>query len=207
MSRARRPALVLASASPRRKAYFAAYFPRASVVPSAAETPPKPGERPLSFVRRAARDKALDVAKKVPAEATVVGADTIVVLDGEILGKPRDGADAVRMLRALSGRTHRVVTALYLARGARRRQVAVTTSVSFRRLEEGEIASYVATGDAAGKAGAYGIQGLAAGFVQAIRGSYTNVVGLPLAELFRELRVLGFEPVYSPKGRNSRAGS
>lgn len=207
MSRPRRAALVLASASPRRKAYFATYFPRAKVVPSAAETPPKPGERPLAFVRRAARDKALDVAKALPPDATVVGADTIVVLDGEILGKPRDAEDAARMLRALSGRTHRVVTALYLARGARRRQAAVATSVVFRRLSGEEIASYVATGEPFGKAGAYGIQGLAAGFVRAIRGSYTNVVGLPLAELFRELRVFGFEPAYSPKGRKSSAGS
>ena len=207
MSRARRAALVLASASPRRKAYFAAHFPSAKVIPSSAETPPAPGERPLAFVRRAARDKALDVAKSLPPDATVVGADTIVVLDGEILGKPRDEADAARMLRALSGRTHRVVTALYLVRGARRRRVAVSTSVVFRRLSEEEIASYLASGEAAGKAGAYGIQGLAAGFVRTIRGSYTNVVGLPLAELFRELRVFGFEPAYSPKGRKSSAGS
>jgi len=205
MTRAR--PLVLASASPRRKAYFATFFPRAKVVPSSAETPPRPGERALSFVRRAARDKALDVAKAFPAETTVVGADTVVVLDGEILGKPRDAVDAARMLRALSGRSHRVVTALYLARGARRRQVAVTTSVVFRRLDEEEIASYVASGEPFGKAGAYGIQGLAAGFVQALRGSYTNVVGLPLAELFRELRVLGFAPRYSAKGARRRPAS
>jgi len=126
----------------------------------------------------------------VPAGSLVLGADTIVVAGGEILGKPADSADAARMLRRLSGETHRVITGVCLARAPARVEALCheTTFVTFRRLDEEEIAEYVASGEPLDKAGAYGIQGLASIFITRVEGCYFNVVGLPVAMVYDLLK-------------------
>jgi septum formation protein len=123
----------------------------------------------------------------------VLGADTMVVLGGQVLGKPADDADAMRMLRHLSGREHRVVTGIAVvdARSGSVRSSSVTSTVRFRTLSDGEIGRYVATGEPRGKAGAYAIQGIGAGLISALEGCFTNVVGLPLCETARLLRAAG----------------
>ncbi len=200
---ARRPPrdfeLILASASPRRRELLAALgIPFRVVVPDIDETP-APRETPEAYARRAAAEKAAAAAARLPARAVgappriVIGCDTDVALGRRIFGKPRDTAEARRMLRALSGRRHRVISGLCVLRerrnGAwREKTIAVATEVEFRRLSAAEIEAYVATGDPMDKAGAYAIQGGAAGMVRGIRGSYTNVVGLPLAELAELLK-------------------
>ena len=200
--------LVLASGSPRRRELMARAGLRFRVlVPDIDETP-RAGEQPAAFARRAARDKALAVAGKLGAAAAarlVVGCDTIVVAGGRILGKPRNAADARRMLRMLDGRTHQVMSGIAVvadAPGCRRRCRArtVATDVVFRRLSAAEISAYVASGDPMDKAGAYGIQEGAAHLVRAIRGSYTNVVGLPMAELL-DLIAAVTVPMGRPRGR------
>ncbi len=144
------------------------------------------GETPLDYVRRLAREKA----EAAPGEL-VLGADTVVVIDGQILGKPVDAADAVRMLRLLSGRKHEVITGVCLLyRNEPGREVVVdheVTDVVFAALTAAEIDDYVATGEPMDKAGAYAIQGLASRFVERIEGSYSNVVGLPVAMVYRYL--------------------
>ncbi|MBZ5515924.1 MAG: Maf family protein, partial [Acidobacteriia bacterium] len=140
--------------------------------------------------RRAAEEKALAVAATAPPGALVLAADTIVVAGNEILGKPADAADAARMLRVLSGATHRVITGVSLVTAPDRVEAArcETTLVTFRRLEEEEIANYLASGEPFDKAGAYGIQGLASKFVTRIEGCYFNVVGLPVALVYDMLK-------------------
>jgi septum formation protein len=139
-----------------------------------------PGEQPRDYVLRVAQSKAGRVAR-ARAGALVLAADTSVVVDGEILGKPKDPDDARRMLRRLSDRSHQVLSAVALD-GCHRDSTVVETVVRFRKLEEGEIDWYVRTGEPLDKAGAYGIQGLAGMFVRSIEGSSSNVIGLPLAE-------------------------
>jgi len=184
---------ILASSSPRRRALLRLLgHPFRVIVPAIDETP-QAGERPAAFARRAAMEKALAVAERLPPLRgarwrIVIACDTIVVLGHRILGKPRDAEDARRMLRALSGRTHAVLSGLCVrwesATGRPRQEVRVVkTAVEFRDLSAEEIERYVATGEPLDKAGAYAIQGRAAAMVRAIRGSWTNVVGLPLAEL------------------------
>jgi septum formation protein len=136
--------------------------------------------------RANAPDKALAVAAAAPANAVVLGADTVVVADEEILGKPADATDATRMLHALSGATHRVITAVCLVSAPDRIEAvrAETTLVTFRPLDEKEMADYVASGEPFDKAGAYGIQGLASKFVRRVEGCYFNVVGLPVALVY-----------------------
>jgi septum formation protein len=176
--------LILGSASPRRAALLAelnvAFAVRASEVPEVRRA----GEAPAAFARRAAGAKAAVVARLHPGD-WVLAADTIVVVDGVILGKPKGAGDAGEMLRRLSGRTHDVLTAVVLcAPGGRRVESAVVRSgVEFRRLREEEIAAYVASGEPADKAGAYAIQGGAAGFVRRLDGSVSNVIGLPVDEV------------------------
>ena len=141
-------------------------------------------------MRRIARAKADAVAARHPGRV-VLAADTTVVLDGAILAKPRDRADAARMLRALAGREHDVLTGIALARGGRpdgHDEHVESTRVTFAPMTDEEIASYVASGEADDKAGAYGIQGLAACFIPRIDGSYSNVVGLPVEVVYRMLR-------------------
>lgn len=176
--------LILASASPRRVDLLRQLGVAFTVQPSGVDETLQPGEDGVAFASRAARDKAEAVAAANP-EAWVLGADTVVLVDGEILGKPCDEGDARRMLRMLSGRRHRVVTAVVLVapRGGSREEVAIESGVEFRTLDEPEIDAYVATAEPYDKAGAYAFQGAARVFIRGVDGSHTNVIGLPLDEV------------------------
>ena len=156
----------------------------------------QPGEPATEYVRRVAREKAGAGLLKVMGSpgAVVLGADTEVILDDEVFGKPVDAADAAAMLRRLSGRTHQAVSAVSVVSAAREAQAFVVTDVSFAELDEDDIAAYVASGEAMGKAGAYGIQGLAEQFVTRLAGSYSAVMGLPLHETARLLREFDIHP-------------
>ncbi len=182
-----RSPLVLASASPRRVALLRQVGARFTI----ADPGPDrrwPGEaEPRHGVRALALDKARRVAAGRPG-SVVVGADTVVVVRGRRLGKPDTAEQAIEMLRRLHGRTHEVWTGLAVVRDGEQRTAAECTRVRFVRLAEAEIAAYVALGESFDKAGAYGIQGVAAQFVRAIDGDYANVVGLPLARLRALLR-------------------
>jgi septum formation protein len=177
------PSLVLASGSPRRRELLGQLgFPFVVVSPDVDETP-LGHEDPRRYVARLAAAKAVAVAQRAEAAgAVVLAADTTVELDGTILGKPADAADAARMLHALAGRDHQVHTAVGLAHGGHVHVVTVTTTVSFAPLGPGEIAWYVATGEPMDKAGAYALQGIGGAFVAAVHGSVTNVIGLPMVE-------------------------
>ncbi len=184
--------IILASASPRRAALLEGAGLRVTVVPSIVAEDLLPGEAPAGAALRLARAKAREVSQRAE-ERFIVAADTIVVVDGEVLGKPRDAADAERMLRRLSGRVHEVMTGFEVLDRDTGRGIGdvVVTRVEFKPLHPDEIQAYVATGCPLDKAGAYGIQGRAASMVRRIDGSYTNVVGLPLAEVVDALRCLG----------------
>jgi septum formation protein len=184
--------IILASASPRRMELLASAGIVFDVIPGNVPEEPLPGELPVDHVIRLARDKAYEVATRVEGKF-FIGADTIVVCDGEIMGKPRDAADAERMLRKLSGIPHEVITGFAVYDKVRDSLFcdAVTTRVYFKRLCGKEVMEYVATGCPMDKAGAYAIQGGAAHMVERIEGSYTNVVGLPLCEVIATLRRIG----------------
>ncbi len=189
--------IVLASASPRRRTLLAQLGLDVTVQPAAVDETPAAGEAPARYVERLAREKALAVAAGHPGRI-VLGADTAVVLDGEILGKPRDERHAFDMLGRLMGRWHEVLTAVCAVRdGARHEQVAATR-VRLRLIEPAEMAAYWASGEPADKAGAYAIQGLGAIFVERIEGSYSAVMGLPLFETAALLAELGC-PVLTPR--------
>jgi septum formation protein len=201
--------LVLASASPRRRELLAQVGYQFEVHPAHVPEEPLPGEDPIVYVTRLAREKAEAVYNEVIKEwqlkqacagletrttvgqegggtkgivgLAVLGADTTVELDGAILGKPEDAAGAARILRLLSGRTHRVITGVALVTAERTEVAAEATAVRFLALSDEEIAAYVATGEPMDKAGAYGIQGRAARWIPRIDGCYFNVMGLPLA--------------------------
>jgi len=192
--------LVLASASPRRQELLrSAGISFAVQAPDIDETP-LPGESAKNCAERLAREKALAIWRSRPADL-VLGADTVVVVDGQILGKPVDADDAARMLRMLSGRVHQVITGVCLAKRAVGRSstardpeynvASETTQVTVTNISDEDIQAYVATGEPMDKAGAYAIQGLASRFVTRIDGSYTNVVGLPVALVYRMLRTGG----------------
>jgi len=186
--------LWLASASLRRRELLTQVGVPFRVEPSRAEEVRRPGEDAASFVTRAASDKAAEVSLRLAAagEGFVLGADTVVVRGDDVLGKPRDDAHALEMLRALSGETHRVITGVSLwAGGSERARTHATTHVVFRALDEDELGRYVALGEGRDKAGAYAVQGVAAGFVRGVEGSYSNVVGLPLAETLELMREAG----------------
>jgi nucleoside triphosphate pyrophosphatase len=191
--------LILASRSPRRRRLLGLLHVRFKVLPAEIPEIPRRGESPERFAVRLAREKAEAVAARLSARerrsALVLGADTVVALGGVIFGKPRDDAEARRMLRALSGRTHRVITGVALWRGIDRRLRSgrSVTRVRFERLSRAEIARYVATGEPMDAAGAYAIQGLASVFIPGIEGSYSNVVGLPLDLVSRLLRQSGMD--------------
>jgi len=186
-------ALVLASASPRRRELLQnagiPFIIQASKIPEL----PREGEAPQACAERLAREKALDVFRQRPQDF-VLGADTIVIVDGEILGKPRDVADAARMLRLLSGRTHQVTTGVCLVGPDRKGRSSLqetrseTTRVTMSKLMDDDIESYVATGEPLDKAGAYAIQGIASRWISRIEGDYFNVVGLPVSLVYRMLR-------------------
>lgn len=175
--------LVLASASPRRRELLAQAGFTFDVFTADIPELRKPGEDPIRFVTRLAREKAEAVAGRnnVPPDTIVLGADTIVLVDDEVLGKPQNAFDAMRMLRLLSGRTHQVITGVCLVKGRERQRAAEVTFVRFTTLSDEEIEEYIATGEPMDKAGAYAIQGRASRWVPRIHGCYFNVVGLPLA--------------------------
>lgn len=183
--------LVLASASPRRRELLTQAGYTFSVHPAHIPEDPLPNEDPIAYVVRLARRKAETVFCEITkasasgerasaAPQVVLGADTTVVVENQILAKPVDAADAARMLRLLSGRTHRVITGVAVVTAHRTEVAAEVTGVRFLTLSEEDIAAYIATGEPMDKAGAYAIQGLASKFIRCIEGSYTNVVGLPI---------------------------
>lgn len=178
--------IILASASPRRRELLETIAPKFAIVPSAFEERGACGaeDTALAF----ARGKAEEVFSKHP-DALVLGADTVVALDGEVLGKPRDEAEAYKMLRALSGRSHDVYTGVCLIKKGARREGVAKTKVTFFPLTDELIVQYIASGSPFDKAGAYGIQD--GGLVKSYEGSYTNVVGLPVETVKTFLRELG----------------
>jgi septum formation protein len=177
--------LILASASPRRRELLTQAGYRFEVEPSSIPESRRPGEDAIRFATRLAREKAEEVfARHQPPidPVMVLGADTVVVCDGEVMGKPVDAADAARMLLFLSGRTHQVVTGVAVVWGAGSAEVAAEmTHVTMRTLSPQEVADYVAGGEPMDKAGAYAIQGYAGRWIPRVHGCYFNVVGLPLA--------------------------
>jgi septum formation protein len=185
------PRLVLASGSPRRRELLQRLGLSFAVVPADIDESPRQGEDPLGYVLRLAREKAQCVAASRPAHV-VLAADTAVVLGEEILGKPRDAVEAEAILSRLSGREHRVLTGVAVARAAGVDAVAVETRVRVRTLRAEEIRWYVGTGEPLDKAGAYGIQGIGGAFVREISGSASNVVGLPLVETLELLASAGY---------------
>lgn len=197
------PVLRLASVSPRRRELLAQIGVSHVVTGAHIDESHHPGERPHDYVQRMARTKARTVWEQ-DVSLPVLGADTTVVLDGKVFGKPADRADAERMLSLLSGRTHEVLTAVALASA---QGVSIRVSVSavrFRALAAEEIAAYWATGEPHDKAGAYAIQGLGAVFVESLTGSFSGVMGLPLFETSELLREAGV-PCWSTMGKGVTA--
>ncbi len=184
--------LVLASASPRRRELLTQAGLSFEVRPAHIPEDPREGEDPIAYVTRLAREKAEAVFREITANGgekfgadgellAVLGADTTVTLDNHILGKPEDDADAARMLRMLSGRSHHVITGVAVVTAEGVEVAAEVTAVRFLTLTDEEIAAYVATGEPMDKAGAYAIQGMAARWIPRVEGCYFNVVGLPLS--------------------------
>lgn len=190
------PPLILASASPRRRALLAPTGLSFEVRPAGIPEHPLPGEDPRSMVERLAEAKARAIAELSEPQVVVLGSDTAVVLDGDILGKPRDAEHALTLLRRLTGRIHRVLTgvALVTERGAQAHVLSVESRVTMRPATEDELRTYVATGECLDKAGAYALQGVGRRFVESVEGSESNVIGLPLDETCALLRELGFSP-------------
>ncbi len=190
--------LVLASASPRRRALLSAAGFRCDTIVTDIDEERYPGEAPATYVRRIARAKSaralelLGTRGAVPPDLVVLGADTAVVVDDDVLGKPASDEEARRMLDRLSGRTHQVQTALSLRSLNLDIDAVEATGVWFTKLAPADIAWYVASGEGRDKAGGYAIQGLASRFIPRIEGSYTNVVGLPVEAFWQLLR--RFEP-------------
>lgn len=176
------PRVLLASSSPRRRELLTMIGIAHEVIPADIDEAYLPGEAPLAHAERLARAKVDTIAQVAP-DAVVIGADTIVVIDDQVLGKPRDEVHAAAMLRQLSGRTHEVLTAVAVARAKRIDSVVEVVSVTFRELREDEIRSYIATREPMDKAGAYGIQGYGATIVQRIDGDFFAVMGLSLVRL------------------------
>lgn len=191
--------LILASASPRRRQLLGQLGLPFTVVAADIDESPYPAEAPLTYVKRMAHTKAQQIAQRHP-EAFVLGADTIVTIDTEILGKPRDAAHARHMLQRLSGRAHSVVTGLALLQHSTQRTLydTVSTRVHFRILTPEDIDTYLATDEPSDKAGAYAIQGGGQAFVATVDGCYTNVVGLPVQRTAALLHAVGFTVPISP---------
>jgi septum formation protein len=185
------PELILASQSPRRRELLALIGLAHEVRPADIDESYQAGETPEAHCERLARGKAAALRAHVGAEAVVVGSDTIVVVDGAILGKPVDAADAARMLRLLSGRAHTVLTAVAVARGTLLESAVERVLVTFRAIDDAEISAYIATREPMDKAGAYGIQGYGATIVSRIEGDYFAVMGLALNLLVRLLARTG----------------
>jgi len=193
------PLLILASASPRRRELLSQIGVPHEVLAVDVDESPLPGELPEQLVSRLARDKAVAGRGRSGGTRAVLGSDTIVVLGGVVHGKPRDEADAARMLRALSGQSHQVLTAVALATTDGGLSEALSrTEVRMRAIAEAEIRAYWASGEPQGKAGAYAIQGRGAAFIERIHGSYSGVMGLPLYETARLLQAHGLYGVRDP---------
>ena len=186
----RRVRLILASASPRRRELLSAAGLPFDAEPVDVDERREPGEPPATYVDRVARLKASTVAARYPARP-VLGADTTVVVDGEVLGKPVDAGDAARMLRRLAGRSHEVLTGVALAWQGQLISDVILTRVRMDPLTEAAVADYVASGEPMDKAGGYAIQGRASRFIPHIEGSFANVVGLPVATVLQLLRRAG----------------
>ncbi len=184
--------LVLASASPRRADLLRAAGFAFDVFPVEVDEHFRLGEKPEHAVARVAEAKATVAAASHP-DAIVLAADTTVVVRGEVLAKPVDAADAARMLRLLSGRTHEVLTGVCICREGRRLLHVEPTQVRMAQLGESEIAWYVSTAEPFDKAGGYAVQGLASRFIEGIDGSYSNVVGLPISSVYELLKQLGYD--------------
>lgn len=189
------PDVILASASPRRRELLSLIYPNFTVIPSEFDESLVPPElAPARHVVYSAEMKAQDLMNKFP-DSLVIAADTVVVVNNEIMGKPSDVEDAARMLRALSGRVHQVYTGVAVARGEVLRSAYESTDVEFRELSDEVVARYLATGEPMDKAGAYAIQGRASVLISGIRGCYFNVVGLPLHRLSVILEDFGVRPL------------
>jgi septum formation protein len=183
------PRLILASSSPRRRELLTLIGLTHEVRPADIDERLHASEPPRAYAERLARGKSAAV---VEVGALTIGCDTIVVVDGDVLGKPRDAADARRMLKMLSGRSHLVMTAVAVAQGKQLVSDVVSVGVTFRALRDDEIDDYIATGEPMDKAGAYGIQGYGATIVDAVDGDYFAVMGLPLNRLIRLIESLGY---------------
>ncbi len=184
--------LILASGSPRRKTLLEMLGIEVEVIPSGMDEDFRSDEGPREHVLRLASEKAGSVADRFP-ERWVIGADTVVVIDGEVLGKPENPGDARRMLSSLSGRFHRVLTGYAIINkgmGASARDV-LETKVKVKHLGSGEMDWYIRTGEPFGKAGGYAAQGIGSFMIEEIKGSYTNVVGLPVCQVVESLHALG----------------
>jgi septum formation protein len=189
--------LVLASSSPRRQELLRHAGIAFEVQPAHIPEDSRPGEMAKECAERLAREKALAIASQRPNDC-VLGADTVVVVDGQLLGKPSDADDAKRMLRRLSGREHQVITGVCLVAAGKLSVASETTRVFVSQIDDREIADYVASGEPMDKAGAYAIQGIASRWIPRIEGDYSNVVGLPVALVFRMLREISSQfPVLS----------
>ena len=181
--------VILASASPRRKELLSLMCENFRVIPSDCDeripedVTPELAPEYLSGIKCRCIASVYDLS-------VVIGCDTVVICDGEVLGKPVDEADAIRMLKMLSGKTHHVVTGVTLGRGCRYSSFSVDTAVTFRELSDQEIKAYVKSGEPMDKAGAYGIQGRFAAYIKGIEGDYANVVGLPVGRLYQEIKRL-----------------
>jgi septum formation protein len=182
--------VVLASSSPRRRELLNLIGIAHEVRPANLDESMRPRETPRRHAERLARDKASAVAMRDP-DLITIAADTIVVINRKVLGKPVDKEDAARMLAMLSGREHTVITAVAVSRGKKLRSAIEEVKVKFRRLREEEIEAYIATGEPMDKAGAYGIQGFGATIVERIEGDYFAVMGLPLVRLIGLMREVG----------------
>jgi septum formation protein len=189
------PRVILASQSPRRRELLSLVGITHEVRPADIDERYLPGESPRSHAERLAREKA---AKLHDRDAVVIAADTIVVVDGDVLGKPRDEAEAARMLRRLSGRGHRVITAVAVSWRGRVESGVEEVDVVFHTLSDEDITAYIATGEPMDKAGAYGIQGFGATIVARVDGDYFAVMGLPLQRLVKLLGGLGLRYDFGP---------
>jgi septum formation protein len=195
--------LVLASASPRRAELLRTAGFTFEVRPADVDETPRAGEPPASYALRVARDKALAASDRVGDDVWILAADTVVLVDGQILGKPSSSADARRMLSLLSGVVHEVLTAVVVRHGGSETSEVVSTRVRFTALGPAEIDWYVESGEPDGKAGAYAIQGLGSRFVDWIEGSWSNVVGLPVATVYRMLGRTACYAHLNPAGRET----
>ncbi len=185
--------IILASSSPRRKELLERLGLRFEVIPSLIDEIPLRDESPEDFALRTSTEKALSVSRSLDSDSVVIGADTIVVIGGEILGKPKDEEEATIMLEKIAGREHRVITGFSIVKPEAEilYRNLVESRVKIKTLAPCEIEGYIKTGEPMDKAGAYGAQGIGAFMIEEIHGSYTNVVGLPIAQVIDVLTRLG----------------